>query len=181
MAYTRYGHAGQIIPFWKRQITPLPKWQKGDPQIRICLPTFWMKMVKPPPDAPSNQVYFVTHQQMTRVDIKNYLEKIYGVSVDSVRTEIKLTPNQMPGMSPAEATYQQNKVNPHPVRDKMRQDVKWSEEYKQAIVTLGEGQTFEFPDIEGKLMEDEALVHEQNTKLNTDKPKPTGGLPEWFK
>lgn len=50
-------------PFWKREIESLPKWQKGDPQIRIFLPTFWMKMIKPPEDTPSNQVYFVTHPQ----------------------------------------------------------------------------------------------------------------------
>ena len=29
--------------------------------------------------------------RMTRMDIKNYLEKIYGVKVDSVRTLIKLS------------------------------------------------------------------------------------------
>ncbi|KAF6040965.1 hypothetical protein EB796_000682 [Bugula neritina] len=63
MAYKRFGLGGQIIPFWKREIESLPKWQKGDPQIRIFLPTFWMKMIKPPEDTPSNQVYFVTHPQ----------------------------------------------------------------------------------------------------------------------
>ena len=46
-----------------------------------------MKLVKLDKiEAPSNKVHFIVSQEMTRYDVKNYLEKIYKVPVDSVKT-----------------------------------------------------------------------------------------------
>ena len=46
-----------------------------------------MKLVRPEHEShPANKVQFVVSSQMTRLDVKNYLEKIYGVPVMDVRT-----------------------------------------------------------------------------------------------
>ncbi|KAF6040966.1 hypothetical protein EB796_000683 [Bugula neritina] len=92
---------------------------------------------------------------MTKMDIKNYLEKIYKVPVHNVRTQIKLTNNEQPGKTFIEEMTQKNFLPIDPVRDKMKMSVKWSEEYKEAVVVLGEGQTFKFPDIESSIAENE--------------------------
>ena len=64
-----------------------PIYQRGNPQLRVFLPNFWMKLVKLDKiEAPSNKVHFIVSQEMTRYDVKNYLEKIYKVPVDSVKT-----------------------------------------------------------------------------------------------
>ena len=77
-----------------------PIYQKGNPQLRVFLPNFWMKMVKPDynqygASTPSNKVtvifkctklslklqaQFIVSSQMTKHDVKNYLEKIYQVN-----------------------------------------------------------------------------------------------------
>lgn len=65
-----------------------PIYQKGNPQLRVFLPNFWMKIVKPTFQQPPNIVQFVTSIEMTDYDIKNYLEKIYKLPVAQVRSEI---------------------------------------------------------------------------------------------
>ncbi|KAI8752832.1 39S ribosomal protein L23, mitochondrial [Biomphalaria glabrata] len=75
-------------PLYRRRIPKYPIFWKGDPQIRVFLPQFWMRLIKPDYDIPSNQVHFEVHIQMSDLDIKNYLEKIYKVPVLSVQTEI---------------------------------------------------------------------------------------------
>ena len=42
----------------------------------------------------------------------------------------------MPGQTPTEAMMMRKQVPPDPIRDKMRQSVKWAEEYKVAVVAL---------------------------------------------
>lgn len=49
-----------------------------------------MKIVKPKyGDPPKNRVQFICHNAMSRVDVKNYLEKIYKIPVVSVRIRIQ--------------------------------------------------------------------------------------------
>lgn len=67
-----------------------PLYQKGGPQLRVFLPNFWLKLVRPDNDQPPNIVQFMCSMEMTRYDIKNYLEKIYGVKSIHVRTRIAL-------------------------------------------------------------------------------------------
>ena len=60
-----------------------PTLAKGSPQLRIFLPDFWMKLVKPDKSHPllPNQVHFIVSPQMTKLDVKQYLEKIYNIPV----------------------------------------------------------------------------------------------------
>lgn len=50
------------------------------------MPLFWMKMIKPNQNVPKGTVCFEVHPQMTTIDIKQYLEKIYEVEVAYVTT-----------------------------------------------------------------------------------------------
>lgn len=65
-----------------------PLYQRGNPQLRIFLPNFWMKLLKPKQSQPRNMVQFMVSVEMTDHDVKNYLEKIYKVPVVDVRTQI---------------------------------------------------------------------------------------------
>lgn len=67
-----------------------PIFQKGNPQLRIFLPNFWMKLIRPPHNQPENVVTFACSMEMTKLDVQNYLEKIYKVPVVDVRTRIDM-------------------------------------------------------------------------------------------
>ncbi|XP_063989263.1 large ribosomal subunit protein uL23m [Diachasmimorpha longicaudata] len=67
-----------------------PIYQKGNPQLRVFLPNFWMKLVKSDHKSPQNTVEFHCSMEMTKYDVKNYLEKIYKIPVIDVRTRIKM-------------------------------------------------------------------------------------------
>jgi len=67
-----------------------PIFQKGNPQLRVFLPNFWMKLIKPIHEQPKNIVQFACSMEMTKYDIKNYLEKIYNVPVIDIRTRIDM-------------------------------------------------------------------------------------------
>lgn len=67
-----------------------PIYQRGNPQLRVFLPNFWLKLVRPANEQPPNVVQFACSMEMTRHDVKNYLEKIYNVPVVNVRTRIAL-------------------------------------------------------------------------------------------
>ena len=77
------------VPLWKRVNPPYPLYSPGNPQLRIYLPLFWMRMIKPELDLPKGTYLFETHPQMTDADIKQYLEKIYKVDVSHVKTFLK--------------------------------------------------------------------------------------------
>lgn len=49
-----------------------------------------MKLVRTPPQQQPNIVHFQCSIEMTKHDIRNYLEKIYNVPVVEVRTKISL-------------------------------------------------------------------------------------------
>ncbi|XP_046397496.1 39S ribosomal protein L23, mitochondrial isoform X2 [Ischnura elegans] len=71
-----------------------PLYQKGNPQLRVFLPNFWMKLVKPKFSQPPNVVKFKVSMEMTKRDVRNYLEKIYKIPVVEVRTQIELGPTK---------------------------------------------------------------------------------------
>lgn len=67
-----------------------PLYQKGNPQLRVFLPNFWLKLVRPKHEQPPNIIQFMCSMEMTKYDIKNYLEKIYNIKSINVRTRIEL-------------------------------------------------------------------------------------------
>ncbi|XP_015176204.1 PREDICTED: 39S ribosomal protein L23, mitochondrial [Polistes dominula] len=67
-----------------------PLYQKGNPQLRIFLPNFWLKLIEPKHKQPKNVVQFECSMEMTKFDVINYLEKIYNVKPVDVRTRIAL-------------------------------------------------------------------------------------------
>lgn len=62
---------------------------QGCPQLRIFLPNFWLKLIKPKTATPKNTVVFHCSMEMTKFDIKNYLTKIYNLPVIYIRTRIE--------------------------------------------------------------------------------------------
>ncbi|GFO33387.1 hypothetical protein PoB_005989200 [Plakobranchus ocellatus] len=54
----------QLLPLWRRRIPKYPVYWKGDPQLRVFMPQFWMKLIKPDYDIPKNQVHFEVHPQV---------------------------------------------------------------------------------------------------------------------
>lgn len=68
-----------------------PLFKQGNPQLRIFLPNFWLKLINPGGHTqPENVVQFACSMEMTKYDVKNYLEKIYNIPVIEVRTRIGL-------------------------------------------------------------------------------------------
>lgn len=67
-----------------------PIYQKGNPQLRVFLPNFWMKLIRPERTQPDNVVTFKVSMEMTKYDVENYLREIYKVPVIEVRTRIAL-------------------------------------------------------------------------------------------
>ncbi|VDD86292.1 unnamed protein product [Enterobius vermicularis] len=68
-------------------------WQPGNPQLRVFLPDFWVRIVEPskkgPGRLPKNCVKFEVDKRMSRHDVREYLEKIYELPVRDVRTYVK--------------------------------------------------------------------------------------------
>ena len=50
-------------PLWQRNIPPYPIYQAGDPQLRVFLPLFWMKVIRPKYRTPPDMVHFEVHHQ----------------------------------------------------------------------------------------------------------------------
>lgn len=99
-----------------------PIYKQGNPQLRVFLTDFWMKMVRndQQPTPPPNVVTFHCSMEMTKHDIKNYLTKIYDVPVVDVRTEIRMGEF---------------------FRDPVKKYVKKKDDYRVAIVTLVRNQS----------------------------------------
>ena len=66
-----------------------PLYQRGNPQLRVFLPNFWVKILKPEKKLPSNVVKFGCSMEMTNHDIKNYLTKIYDIPIVRMRVFIE--------------------------------------------------------------------------------------------
>ncbi|XP_028306030.1 large ribosomal subunit protein uL23m [Gouania willdenowi] len=105
--------------------------------------------------------------EMTKCDLKNYLEKIYNVPVGAIRTRIQFGSNKK--------------------RNHLNQKVK-QPDYKVAYVQLAQDQTFSFPDIfpekdqkpaEGSVEEiQEKFMEDEKQKQKLDPRR--GGVTEWF-
>ncbi|XP_059007235.1 large ribosomal subunit protein uL23m isoform X4 [Mustela nigripes] len=108
--------------------------------------------------------------EMTRVDLRNYLERIYNVPVAAVRTRVQHGSNRK--------------------RDHRNVRVK-RPDYKVAYVQLAHGQTFTFPDLfpEKKQSPDgspsggdiqDKLLEEQRQRQQQSQDPRRGGVPGWF-
>ncbi|VDD75463.1 unnamed protein product [Mesocestoides corti] len=127
------------VPLWTRHVV-YPKFTPGDPQLRMFLPPFWMKMLYPGEKCPKRLVVFKVHPQMTKFDVKQYLEKIYKVPVADVRLKMAYH-----DFAPLDAAEDPKRVAgatfPHLLpREPERYE-------KVAYVHLAPDHEFEFPDI----------------------------------
>ncbi|XP_003747897.1 39S ribosomal protein L23, mitochondrial [Galendromus occidentalis] len=109
-----------------------PLYRRGNPQRRVFLPNFFMKIVKSKVDIPKNMVKFEVPLQMTQFDVKNYLEKIYKIPVAHVKTEVIL-----------------GEIKPQRWKGYLVKN----DDYRIATVTLHEGSFFEFP----KMFKEDAM------------------------
>ncbi|KAF0287307.1 putative 39S ribosomal protein L23, mitochondrial [Amphibalanus amphitrite] len=142
-----------------------PLYQRGNPQLRIFLPNFWMKLLKPTHPIPSNAVQFMVSPEMTKHDVKQYLEKIYNVPV----VEVNIA-NKMGKLRRTDKGYI--------VKD---------DDLKYAFVTLPKDMTFEFPNLmsEEKKQERSDQMKEiervkDTYKKDQDRFKDRPGVPTWF-
>ncbi|XP_053612122.1 large ribosomal subunit protein uL23m [Plodia interpunctella] len=142
-----------------------PIYQRGNPQLRVFLPNFWMKLVRPRPKQQPNMVQFQCSMEMTKTDIKNYLEKIYKVPVIEVRTKILL------------GRFRRDYGKGYIVKD---------DDEKHAFVTLPKSMQFEFPNIfeNAKDEEEESMKSLDEAKKSyknyIDRNKDRPDVPSWF-
>jgi len=144
-----------------------PIYQKGNPQLRVFLPNFWMKMIRPENTQPDNVVAFKVSMEMTKFDVINYLRDIYKVPVVDVRTRIATG-----------ETY----------TDKYKKYVKKKDDNKIAYVTLPKDVKFEFPDLfpvaakkeEGDKMNKAVDEMQVQFKKYVERNKNRPGLPGWY-
>uniref|UniRef100_A0A9L0IVN7 Large ribosomal subunit protein uL23m n=1 Tax=Equus asinus TaxID=9793 RepID=A0A9L0IVN7_EQUAS len=145
-----------------------PLYQLGNPQLRVFRTNFFVRLVRPGTAQPEDTVQFRIPMEMTRVDLRNYLERIYNVPVAAVRTRVQHGSNRK--------------------RDHRNVRIK-KPDYKVAYVQLAHGQTFTFPDLfpekkqsEGSTAVDEDIqdkfLEEQRERQRHDPRR--GGVPNWF-
>ncbi|XP_054581832.1 39S ribosomal protein L23, mitochondrial isoform X2 [Eptesicus fuscus] len=129
-----------------------PLYQVGGPQLRVFRTNFFIQLVRPGRAQPEDTVQFRIPMEMTRVDLRNYLERIYSVPVAAVRTRVQHGSNRK--------------------RDHRNVRVK-KPDYKVAYVQLK-------PSPEDGSTEDglEALLEEQRQRQRQDPRR--GGVPQWF-
>ncbi|KAG8176465.1 hypothetical protein JTE90_026069 [Oedothorax gibbosus] len=111
-----------------------PKFVKGNPKLRIFLPNFYMKLIKPKVEVPNNHVQFIIPLEMTQYDVVNYLEKIYKVPVAQINTKMYT--------GDLKKTFKNYLIK--------------EPDYKIAYVVLPEGMEFKFPDIFPELKKEKA-------------------------
>lgn len=144
-----------------------PIYQIGNPQLRVYLPNFWMKLVQPTEKQPPNVVQFKVPLEMTDYDIRNYLEKIYNVKVMHVKSEME------------DGKTRPAFKNGYIVKD---------DDFRRAYVTLPRDETFTFPDLdpeEVKTKDEEELAKyksqlKSSYRLNAKQKSGRFGLPTWF-
>ncbi|XP_067216534.1 large ribosomal subunit protein uL23m [Linepithema humile] len=140
-----------------------PIYQRGNPQLRVFLPNFWMKLIQPVNKQPNNIVQFHCSMEMTRFDIKNYLKKIYNVNVLDVKTYIAIGKT---------------------TREKLQGSVIKEDDRKLAYVVLPEDQSFVFPSLfkEAQGEFDEKSMNEAKKDLQEFvESSKAPGLPGWFR
>ncbi|XP_034937094.1 39S ribosomal protein L23, mitochondrial [Chelonus insularis] len=143
-----------------------PIYRKGNPQLRIFLPNFWMKIVPPQYKLPENIVEFHVSLEMTKYDVRNYLEKIYKINVKDVRTRIAL------------GKFKRAQNGGYIIKE---------DDYKVAYVVLDKNEKFVFPEL---FKTDEIDKQERDEKRSIDEMKENykkylnknnkPGIPGWF-
>jgi len=133
-----------------------------------------MKLVKPSAvfgraTVPENKVQFIVSSEMTRLDVKNYLEKIYNIPVANVKTINKL------------GKTRENAFAGYLVKD---------DDQKIAFVTLPPGHKFEWPELkisdsQEKQLDDseEDIKNAKDTyakEVHADETKYRPGVPSFF-
>ncbi|XP_015518050.1 probable 39S ribosomal protein L23, mitochondrial [Neodiprion virginianus] len=144
-----------------------PIYQKGNPQLRIFLPNFWMKLVAPDFRQPESVVQFHCSMEMTKTDIQNYLTKIYNIDIVKVRTRIALG---------------------RFVKEPQRQYIMKLDDVKVAYVTLPKDQKFTFPDLFPKdkknttIKDGEKSLEDMKNSFKNylDRNKERPGMPNWY-
>ncbi|CAH3014933.1 unnamed protein product [Porites evermanni] len=119
-------------------------------QARIFLCNWYMKIVRPGRELPDNTVQFHVPMDMSKLDIRNYLQGIYKVDVYKVNTRI-----------------QHGKTKTIIKNDKLVK--KKLPDYKVAYVTLASG-TFKFPDLFPKDEEKDEKSAEEDSATETTTP-----------
>ncbi|XP_021489338.1 large ribosomal subunit protein uL23m isoform X1 [Meriones unguiculatus] len=137
-----------------------PLYQLGGPQLRVFRTNFFIQLVRPGTAQPEDTVQFRIPMEMTRVDLRNYLEQIYNVPVAAVRTRVQHGSNRR--------------------RDHKNVRIK-KPDYKVAYVQLAHGQTFTFPDLfpEKKPSPADPLEEELQQQRQSSDPR-CPGIPSWF-
>uniref|UniRef100_A0A8D2DCM1 Large ribosomal subunit protein uL23m n=1 Tax=Sciurus vulgaris TaxID=55149 RepID=A0A8D2DCM1_SCIVU len=143
-----------------------PLYQLGGPQLRVFRTNFFIQLVRPGTAQPEDTVQFRIPMEMTRVDLRNYLERIYNVPVAAVRTRVQHGSNRK--------------------RDHRNVRIK-KPDYKVAYVQLAHGQTFTFPDLfpereqspAGGPMEEGPSGIPEEPQRQSSSPR-RGGVPDWF-
>ncbi|XP_074599796.1 mitochondrial ribosomal protein L23 [Brevipalpus obovatus] len=146
-----------------------PMWVKGNPQLRIYLPNFYMKMIPANKNDVPNKVVFKVPVQMTDWDVKNYLEKIYKVPVKQVVSRIMC-----------------GKIEPAPGKKYL---IKSTEDYREASVYLPEDQPFVFPNINPEKKAKETTREEKSFRKTMDRDNIVNkhenwdrkDVPSWFR
>ena len=157
-----------FLPLWKQYVDNRVVWWKGDPQRKVLLPMFWMKVVKPSRELPPGVVQFHVHKQMSKFDIKQYLDKIYQVPVVSVSTAIH-----------------RGKKRAHPSQG---YELEPEEDTKVAYVQLPDNIEFQFPNLfkdkqtdEDRLQGNINEIEKGESTFLKNKGQAKVGLPTWFR
>ncbi|KAJ7344367.1 hypothetical protein JRQ81_000317 [Phrynocephalus forsythii] len=144
-----------------------PLYQLGNPQLRVFRTDYFLALVKPAAAVPGNTVQFHIPMEMTKVELRDYLENIYNVPVAAIRTRIQ---------------YGSRSKKDHK-NCRIKQP-----DFKVAYVQLAAGQTFQFPDLfpetekttePGSFEEEQKkLLERERERLKEDVRRP--GVPSWF-
>ncbi|XP_057313183.1 39S ribosomal protein L23, mitochondrial-like [Hydractinia symbiolongicarpus] len=129
-------------------------------QARIFLPRWFVKVVRPGKDIPDDTVQLHVPLDMSKIDIKNYMEKIYSVPVAKVHTRI-----------------QSGKVKQFVYGNDVV--IKKTPDIKIAYVMLREG-TFKFPDMFPDLSPVESEDHEGDELKETSEQNAAIPMARWF-
>ena len=151
-----------------------PIYQRGNPQRRVFLPNFWMKLVKEKNDikTPPNHLKFIVSSEMTKMDVKQYLEKIYKIPVMDVFTKNFSGPTWQ-NMLKSNITH--------------KHELYKEDDYKVAYVLMPKDHKFEFPDVttkpesekdkENKTEDEFEMAKKQYIKYATGTKR---GIPSFF-
>ena len=133
-----------------------PIYQRGNPQLRVFLPNFWMKLVKEQKEVktPPNHLKFIVSSQMTKADVKQYLEKIYNVPVMNVKTK------NISGPTWRNMLAQQ-------INKKI--ELYKEDDFKVAYVVMPKDYKFEFPNVTEQPESDKKSAKDAETEVETTK------------